>query len=214
MYVETSVSSLCFIDVNQVHPHACGDFLKSCPRLHRLTGSPPHMWGLRVKPIVHRRRCRFTPTYVGTSANGRRCLQPLQVHPHVCGDFWAKSTGVWAWTGSPPRMWGLLGVQRVGEAGQRFTPTYVGTSRTMSAGTMSHGVHPHVCGDFAGFLMFLTVLGGSPPRMWGLQNRQNRKHHKRWFTPTYVGTSSAGFPFTLPITVHPHVCGDFLTSCV
>jgi len=72
--------------LSKVHPHACGDCIKSLTTAARHTGSPPRVWGLRCLDLGRRGCRRFTPTRVGT-ARFRRAGRPgVAVHPHACGD--------------------------------------------------------------------------------------------------------------------------------
>ena len=87
------------------------------------------MWGLHDRRKSNLRTGRFTPTYVGTSSAKIIYSVRPSVHPHVCGDFRAEPDLCNPSTGSPPRMWGLLGDLVKIVPADRFTPTYVGTSQ-------------------------------------------------------------------------------------
>ena len=133
----------------EVHPHACGDFLRYAfsrsvgagtpPRVWGLplvgistpfhAGTPPRVWGLLVDGSLHALDGRYTPTRVGTSVRHANRLRNAPVHPHACGDF---GNGCW-WSccirGTPPRVWGLPRLGLDDAVFQRYTPTRVGTSR-------------------------------------------------------------------------------------
>ena len=69
-----------------VHPHACGERLKSRIRAKHGGGSSPRLWGTVVFTRRRYRQRRFIPTPVG---NGhRRAFSPTAqaVHPHACGE--------------------------------------------------------------------------------------------------------------------------------
>ncbi len=51
----------------QVHPHACGDNFGKIETVDNLLGSPPRVWGQRLRQRNHHARPRFTPTRVGTT---------------------------------------------------------------------------------------------------------------------------------------------------
>ncbi len=128
-HVGTSIYRLRAALLEQVHPHARGDFrivhrvltsasgspprtwglpLMLDERVPARTGSPPRTWGLLARLCRRCRRCRFTPTHVGTS----RVARPVRCRS----------------TGSPPRTWGLLSLLKV--------PRHPAQ------------VHPHARGDF------------------------------------------------------------------
>ncbi len=110
--------------------------------------------------------------------------------------------------GSPPRAWGhLLQRPRLHRCG-RFTPTCVGTSRDRRPAEGPRAVHPHVRGDIAWASAAASRSAGSPPRAWGHRARRPRSRCRRRFTPTCVGTSSAGSEYAGICPVHPHVRGD------
>ena len=129
-YVGTSPEPIRLRPPPQVHPHVCGDFrVHAVVRWHH-GGSPPRMWGLLKPGPAPPPSTRFTPTYVGTSSSDISKAIAVQVHPHVCGDFRSAATTGRARSGSPPRMWGLQTCRAKAIATMRFTPTYVGTSKS------------------------------------------------------------------------------------
>ena len=133
----------------------------------------------------------------------------IAVHPHVCGDFNSSRGNAGFMMGSPPRMWGLRSGRLPRRDGERFTPTYVGTSNFAVALLTVSSVHPHVCGDFGRPGRWAGMWSGSPPRMWGLRRVHVDLDRPTRFTPTYVGTSSKIGRQRIRASVHPHVCGDF-----
>jgi len=90
----------------------------------------------------------------------------------------------------------------------RFTPTRVGTTESISSSPLITAVHPHACGDDVGELLALEIPPGSPPRVWGRLIMRAPCRKGRRFTPTRVGTTFA-FPISAALdSVHPHACGD------
>jgi hypothetical protein len=110
-----------------VHPHVRGEDAKVAPAAPAATGSPPRTWGRRVAVADLSVKARFTPTYVGKTAQptSRRGSGP--VHPHVRGEDRvtcdvtavvirftptyvgktnAAHTASVSVVGSPPRTWG------------------------------------------------------------------------------------------------------------
>ena len=73
-------------------------------------------------------------------------------------------------------------------------------------------VHPHACGEITILMISTAASLGSPPRVWG--NPYCDGGHQRWFrfTPTRVGKSRSATPLTSPQTVHPHACGEIVTT--
>ena len=71
------------------------------------------------------------------------------VHPHVCGEHPTVAAGPKYVYGSPPRVWGTLNEVRWPDSQERFTPTCVGNTLSLSNAQMRTSVHPHVCGEHA-----------------------------------------------------------------
>ena len=91
-----------------VHPHACGDIVKSPATVKLLAGSPPRVWGYpRRDEWIHAQS---------------------QVHPHACGDILVGWKKLGLSHGSPPRVWGYRSFVRICQTLVRFTPTRVGIS--------------------------------------------------------------------------------------
>ena len=90
--------------------------------------------------------------------------------------------------GSPPRAWGQLLPPPLQTLCARFTPTCVGTTPVVIAGSLNHV--------------------GSPPRAWGqlVIIVENILIHR--FTPTCVGTTNEYWYCNSHLPVHPHVRGD------
>ena len=154
----------------------------------------------------------------------------MPVHPHACGEYKAIRKARPPYDGSPPRVWGILVFNPTHLPANRFTPTRVGNTRSVTGCPASAAVHPHACGEYGACRQYRREAGGSPPRVWGIQfqpfaipgsgrftptrvgNTQPMLGEKivRWFTPTRVGNTSPQ-RFSLPsLLVHPHACGEYI----
>ncbi len=73
-------------------------------------------------------------------------------------------------------------------------------------------VHPHACGDYLvpGTRLLLEV--GPSPRVWGLRPPQGSGALGGRSIPTRVGTTPGPGPRETSAPVHPHACGDYITS--
>ena len=70
-----------------VHPHVCGEYNRLIRAIALFVGSPPRVWGIRLR---HHSACsslRFTPTCVGNTSRATFTNRPTKVHPHVCGEY-------------------------------------------------------------------------------------------------------------------------------
>ncbi len=152
-------------------------------------GSPPRVWGKLLKL-------------------GKGEKRPA-VHPHVCGENSVNDS-----------FFDVL---------PRFTPTCVGKTVATDACPNSRLVHPHVCGENSLNIQYtsqktrftptcvgktycsaayLTLLSGSPPRVWGKHPAPRPNSVSTRFTPTCVGKTSSYPNASNTSTVHPHVCGE------
>ena len=150
-----------------VHPHVCGDNSFACASEPAETGSPPRVWGQLTRPSQFTKQRRFTPTCVGTTGGVLFHSPNDSVHPHVCGDNLVECRMCQVPVGSPPRVWGQRAGYQWGSRNRRFTPTCVGTTIAVPHRDPSAAVHPHVCGDNIALSSVMTVMTGSPPRVWG-----------------------------------------------
>ena len=137
------------ISVNSVHPHTRGEYISFRLIIIRVSGSPPHPWGIRIPNAEIQPWSRFTPTPVGNtlydSASdvllygspphpwGIRTLKFCQpntpaVHPHTRGEYSMEITLQSHNYGSPPHPWGILAALLQGIPSPRFTPTPVGNT--------------------------------------------------------------------------------------
>ena len=191
-----------------VHPHGRGD--NGARMLGRIVnlGSPPRAWGQCAGDLHANQSSRFTPTGVGTMSitTSGRCSGT--VHPHGRGDNRAKFHPKGGSGGSPPRAWGQSFSQRCINRIARFTPTGVGTIMRRLRCCLWSTVHPHGRGDNKRALRSGMIVDGSPPRAWGQLTIHRRRHRRRRFTPTGVGTICARRWRAFRRAVHPHGRGD------
>ena len=87
-----------------------------------------------------------------------------------------------------PRAWGRLLGDALYRAGDRFTPTCLGTMIRRVISPRSTAVHSHVRGDNLIKICPFMMDYDTPPRAWGrFDVRALHQGHLR-FTPTCVGT--------------------------
>ena len=73
-------------------------------------------------------------------------------------------------------------------------------------------VHPHVCGEYTTWTEAVQIAIGSPPRVWGILQRDNTALDATRFTPTCVGNTGEVQNRVHRFTVHPHVCGEYISA--
>ncbi len=130
----------------------------------------------------------------------------------MCGENFESHTKRSAKKGTPPRVWGKLPKYVLTQPTHRYTPTCVGKTVSDSTATLIPKVHPHVCGENEGKVVFLTIDGGTPPRVWGKRGLHLTDFQIQRYTPTCVGKTNAKYSWIAGKTVHPHVCGENLAN--
>ena len=94
----------------------------------------------------------------------------------------------------------------------RSTPTRVGKTHLQRARRQELEVHPHACGENAHRQAMGVVWWGPPPRVWGKPYDRGTKATKLGSTPTRVGKTSSFRPPAVGQSVHPHACGENISS--
>ena len=111
--------------------------------------------------------------------------------------------------GSPPRLWGIQKVNRLGKGELRFTPTPVGNTIVKKSPVQRSSVHPHACGEYVHRRTIAENQAGSPPRLWGILWACAALCFRPRFTPTPVGNTPCTPLPCVALPVHPHACGEY-----
>ena len=152
---------------HSVHPHACGENYQIGAPLGYAYGTPPRLWGKRLRMDTYTNAIRYTPTPVGKTGIVNLHDQGVAVHPHACGENIFDGHAGLRQHGTPPRLWGKHAPCDPQVLLIRYTPTPVGKTAS-SAVTASRKT-------------------GTPPRLWGKLRRRVRNPDMRRYTPTPVG---------------------------
>ena len=166
------------------------------------------MWGASRNASARSPPRRFIPTCVGSIDHKRSILMTSKVHPHVCGEHWAR-TWIPKWRpGSSPRVWGACRTARRYVPADRFIPTCVGSIWHPSHRRRHPQVHPHVCGEHVASPRERDGILGSSPRVWGAFLTRRHPSGRNRFIPTCVGSMPSESIMPPQSKVHPHVCGE------
>ena len=88
------------------HPRTCGEKRKGHFPQHGSRGSPPHMRGKDLKPLVFVYLFRITPAHAGKSEEVDAGQQEDWDHPRTCGEKSSPTVMAQRVPGSPPHMRG------------------------------------------------------------------------------------------------------------
>ena len=108
------------------HPRLCGEKPFRCTVHVPYYGSPPPMRGKAEKDLAESELLRITPAYAGKRADRRRCPDPAQDHPRLCGEKAVRLSCRLCNPGSPPPMRGKVKVLLVEFVVRGITPAYAG----------------------------------------------------------------------------------------
>ena len=73
--------------------------------------------------------------------------------------------------------------------------------------------HPHGCGEYRLAHVLGVIVNGSSPRVWGIQSLPIRQVPTVRVIPTGVGNTTVIPPAAVPMSGHPHGCGEYPTVC-
>ena len=110
--------------------------------------------------------------------------------------------------GSSPRAWGTLKAGGIFGVADRFIPTCVGNTFTVTSPVTVEPVHPHVRGEHFITALVYGLTSGSSPRAWGTQQLRDAGLSHIRFIPTCVGNTNAEGRAGCRVSVHPHVRGE------
>ena len=170
------------------------------------------MWGIPRPKVSRSHLSRFIPTHVGNTGTGPGTVEADTVHPHACGEYVTARRGIDIEIGSSPRMWGIHGRQLPPELRSRFIPTHVGNTWPARNPRESPSVHPHACGEYPWNPPPAPCWPGSSPRMWGILHLLHLERQLSRFIPTHVGNTAFCFSSSSFCAVHPHACGEYVSS--
>ena len=173
----------------RAHPHVCGEHLPAKARIIRIVGSSPRMRGTQFAPVAASIGRGLIPTYAGNTCRTRLGTLLRRAHPHVCGEHLASSPKTPLGSGSSPRMRGTLAIMSACEGNKGLIPTYAGNTPEYTAPELSHGAHPHVCGEHTIVLCGRGFSEGSSPRMRGTLMPVLKQHYSSGLIPTYAGNT-------------------------
>ena len=191
-----------------VHPRVCGEQLRDRGGVRYTAGSSPRVRGTgqRARSVPALRR--FIPACAG-NRGGHKCdLRRDPVHPRVCGEQAATFAYKLELVGSSPRVRGTVLGRLRAVPPRRFIPACAGNSIVSAFAHCEKPVHPRVCGEQTGSHILLVAYGGSSPRVRGTGSGCRHIGRIGRFIPACAGNSYTEYTVTIPLTVHPRVCGE------
>ena len=195
-----------------VHPHDCGEHVHNQRGIVCFGGSSPRLRGTLSVSLIDSCGSRFIPTTAGNTTAINRTRRPCTVHPHDCGEHINQALVDIEKGGSSPRLRGTRVSDATDEFAGRFIPTTAGNTLHMCEYQVSLAVHPHDCGEHLLCVTLLLWATGSSPRLRGtLVGLQGCRGEVR-FIPTTAGNTSPMAFQSLRVTVHPHDCGEHVSS--
>ena len=110
-------------------------------------------------------------------------------------------------------MWGILIPCPMDGRKTRFIPTHVGNTHETGTQSWMEPVHPHTCGEYKVMIAIPPLVYGSSPHMWGILIVGTNDAQQLRFIPTHVGNTALTATSLTFSAVHPHTCGEYLSTC-
>ena len=192
------------------HPRACGVYLTKAVSRSKTLGSSPRVRGLLSAHTERTRTDRIIPARAGFTAQPYARSYAERDHPRACGVYGAVSVSERLPSGSSPRVRGLPPRPR----GSRFLagiiPARAGFTVRVLVTTGFRGDHPRACGVYRKPQEYLSLAGGSSPRVRGLPRRAAGRP-----PPSRIIPARAGFTVGLSAGLqgdgdHPRACGVYI----
>ena len=177
------------IKTNRDHPRVCGEKIMSSVLERKLAGSPPRVRGKGKRRSYWLEKSGITPACAGKSSRSLSGFKNDWDHPRVCGEKQIPDRRSGCHPGSPPRVRGKVGAQKISALLPRITPACAGKSSGVSFRYLSREDHPRVCGEKLRLLWLLWLLWGSPPRVRGKGHHLPTAAPARGITPACAGKS-------------------------
>ena len=196
-----------------VHPRVCGEHGGGRRGPQRGPGSSPRVRGTRRRRPVPAVETRFIPACAGNTADERVRNPPQPVHPRVCGEHPARTTGHRHCSGSSPRVRGTPEWRQLPHPCPRFIPACAGNTLLPVLCADPRAVHPRVCGEHREAVHPQPPLFGSSPRVRGTPMSSASSPRCMRFIPACAGNTSSMRCFSRARAVHPRVCGEHSAAC-
>ena len=146
----------------------------------------------------------------GIRRRGERLPSPHTVHPRTCGEYYCWTVAPFIGYGSSPHMRGIRRSAKTSELSERFIPAHAENTPPRSSTAPPTPVHPRTCGEYVRIEGGIGRKVGSSPHMRGILKPPNDPSLKRRFIPAHAGNTSMCPSRTVPHSVHPRTCGEYV----
>jgi len=111
--------------------------------------------------------------------------------------------------GAPPRVRGLLYLNKLLRAARRSTPARAGIITLSGSRRFKLQEHPRACGDYHYVTSRTSRFMGAPPRVRGLYRPPRIEDPPAGSTPARAGIMTASSSASSLKREHPRACGDY-----
>ena len=194
--------------MRRVHPRVCGEALHVVVCSVAAVGPSPRVRGSPPGPRPRAHLSGSIPACAGKPRPPPLSPGLSRVHPRVCGEAATSQQGRQYAKGPSPRVRGSPSRDPSARGSRGSIPACAGKPPRRRPGPATARVHPRVCGEAGGLVVFSGPTEGPSPRVRG-----SREEHR--CSGTMLGSipACAGKPCCTarPRTrsrVHPRVCGE------
>ena len=151
---------------------------------------------------------RITPARAGNSVCQGDISGQCQDHPRACGEQANSLRNGQIRLGSPPRVRGTAGPDRVTVQNIRITPARAGNRKGQQQLAGACWDHPRACGEQPNYGPWYYAKEGSPPRVRGTVCQQAAKETRMGITPARAGNRLIVIEQAGHDEDHPRACGE------
>ena len=174
------------------------------------TGSPPHARGRHTAE----RACDYfpgiTPACAGKTSNSLGRYRAYPDHPRMRGEDSFAPTAPSSTHGSPPHARGRQAAIGHVDNSVRITPACAGKTATPSAAPSRTKDHPRMRGEDILFILYCSMIAGSPPHARGRLTNLLSSSGKKGITPACAGKTVFGERPECHRRDHPRMRGEDL----
>ena len=172
------------------HPRVYGEHAGTWPAAGTRPGSPPRVRGALLRDATEPGYCRITPACTGSTGVRRVGAGLARDHPRVYGEHQSLRPMRPSSAGSPPRVRGALPGAQLQAVPDRITPACTGSTSGQPGPGPLLPDHPRVYGEHAARPSTPTGTTGSPPRVRGAPDGQERRVAVVRITPACTGSTA------------------------
>ena len=192
----------------RAHPRSCGENTQSFLAKIAVMGSSPLTWGKPRGGQLPHRLPGFIPFHAGKTADVRRCIAILEVHPRSRRENTTKKRSAPIKTGSSPLTRGKQPRTILGRRTEQLIPAHAGKTPPPTHASTNRPAHPRSHGENR--MSIAVTLSGldSSLLMRGKRLRRRPDDDRARLIPAHAGKTGTRARSGPCGRAHPRSCGE------